>query len=61
MEFLHGILAVCKFIFGVGALLTLLGIGAILLWFFLRFLAQRCGTGRTAARDSLLRKFLLDP
>lgn len=33
MELLHGIFEICKFFFGLGALVALLGIGFLMLWF----------------------------
>ena len=40
MEVLHVIFVVFKFIFGLGALAALLGIGVGLLWFVLHLLAR---------------------
>lgn len=33
MNVLHAIFGVCKFIFGLGALFGLLGVGLVMLWF----------------------------
>jgi hypothetical protein len=40
MEFLHNSFTVFKFLFGLGALCTLIGLGLVLGWFCLRFLVQ---------------------
>lgn len=61
MGFLHDVFAVCKFFFGLGALVLLLGIGLVLLWFCLRFLVQRLLAGQPPERSPLLRKLFLEP
>jgi hypothetical protein len=61
MGILHAVFAVFKFFFGLGALVTLMGIGIILLWFCLRFLVQRTSTGQPAERSPLLRQLFLEP
>jgi len=40
MSVLHGIFGVFKFIFGLGALLALVGIGVMLLWFILHLIVR---------------------
>jgi uncharacterized membrane protein len=61
MGFLQSVFAVCKFFFGLGALLTLIGIGLLLLWYCLRFLVQRLLSGQPPERNPLLRKLFLEP
>jgi hypothetical protein len=61
MAFFQSMFAFFKFLFGLGALLTLLGIGALLLWFCLRSLAQRLLAGQPAHHYPLVRKFFLEP
>jgi hypothetical protein len=61
MGFLQSIVAVCKFVFGLGALLTLVGIGLLLLWYCLRVRALRLLAGQPPERSSFLRKLFLEP
>jgi hypothetical protein len=61
MEVLHSLFAVLKFFFGLGALVTLLGMGLLLLWFCLRFLVQRKLARQPRERGPALRKFFLEP
>jgi hypothetical protein len=60
MEFLHGVFAVIKFIFGLGALATLIGIGLVLLWFALRLLVHAALRNQPADHCPRLRKFFLE-
>jgi hypothetical protein len=60
MEFLHGVFAVIKFIFGLGALVTLMGIGLVFLWFALRLLARAALRKQPADHCPHLRKFFLE-
>ncbi|GIX48682.1 MAG: hypothetical protein KatS3mg131_2893 [Candidatus Tectimicrobiota bacterium] len=61
MEALHTLFAVCKFLFGLGALGMLLAIGAGLLWFALRALILPLLRAQPAPRFGLLRKLFLEP
>jgi hypothetical protein len=60
MEFLHGVFTVIKFIFGLGALGTLIGIGLVLLWFALRLLVHTVLRHQPADYCPRLRKFFLE-
>ena len=61
MEFLHGVFTVLKFLFGLGALGALLGIGLVLLWYVLRFIVRMTLQDQPADRCLLLRKLFLEP
>jgi hypothetical protein len=56
----HDVFSVFKFLFGLGALFALLGIGAVLLWFALRLVVQRLLIGQPAERYAGLRKLFLE-
>lgn len=60
MEFLHAIFAVLKFLFGLGALGGLLGIGFLLLWYLLRCILKGVLHGQPAERWGGLRKLFLE-
>jgi hypothetical protein len=60
MGFWHEVFSVFKFFFGLGALFTLLGIGAVLLWFALRLAVQRLLIRQPADRYAGLRKLFLE-
>jgi hypothetical protein len=61
MDFLHGVFSVFKFIFGLGALGTLIAVGVMLLWFLLRFIVRLALAGQPADTSPLLRKLFLEP
>lgn len=61
LTLLQEIFSVIKFIFGLGALLGLCGIGLIVLWYVLRALTQALLRGQPADHSaSLLRRLFLD-
>jgi hypothetical protein len=60
MEFLSAVFAVSKFLFGLGALCVLIGIGFICLWFLLRLLVRRLLIGQATERYPQLRKLFLE-
>ena len=59
-EALHDAFVVLKVLFGLGALLTLLAIGLVLLWFIGRAFAVRALSVRPADRHRALRKLFLE-
>ena len=60
LEALHDAFVVLKWLFGFGALLALLGIGLVLLWFAARAVVVRALRNRSADRFPFLRKLFLD-
>ena len=60
LEALHDVFVVLKWLFGFGALMTLLGIGLALLWFAARAGVARALRHRPADRFPVLRKLFLD-
>ena len=60
MGVLHEVFSVFKFLFGLGALFALLGIGAALAWFALRLMVQGLLQGQPAERYPGLRKLFLE-
>ena len=60
MEVLHVIFGVFKFIMGLGALATLLGIGVGLLWFVLHVLVRLGLRHQPPDRYPLLRQLFLE-
>jgi uncharacterized membrane protein len=60
LEFLYDVFTVIKFFFGLGALVSLMGIGLVLLWYFLRAVVGYALRGRPADRYVPLRKLFLD-
>lgn len=60
MEFLHGVFTVIKFILGLGALATLLGIGLVLLWFALRLIVHFALRHQPPDRCPRLRQLFLE-
>ena len=59
-EALHNVFIVLKVLFGLGALLTLLAIGLVLLWFVGRVVASRTLRSLPADRHPVLRKLFLE-
>lgn len=59
MGFLHGIVVVFKFIFGLGALGGLVVIGLALLWYVLHIMVRLALEGQPAEQGSMLRKLFL--
>ncbi len=57
---LHTIFVVFKFFFGLGALATLLGVGAGLVWFSLHFLVRVGLRHQPSDRFPLLRQLFLE-
>lgn len=60
MDVLHVILGVFKFILGLGALATLLGIGVGLLWFVLHILVRLGLRNQPSHRFPRLRQIFLE-
>ena len=60
LEALHDVFVVLKWLFGLGALMTLLGIGLVLLWFIARAVVVRALRHQAADRFSVLRKLFLE-
>ena len=60
LEALHDVFVVLKWLFGFGALMTLLGIGLVLLWFIARAVVVRALRNRAADRFPVLRKLFLE-
>jgi len=60
LEALHDAFVVLKWLFGLGALMTLLGIGLVLLWFIARAVVVRALRHQAADRFSVLRKLFLE-
>ena len=56
----YDVFTLMKFCFGFGALLSLMGIGLLLLWFFLRVIVGYTLRGQPAGRYLPLRKLILD-
>ena len=57
---LHDVFVVLKWLFGFGALMALLGIGLVLLWFAARAVVARALRNQSAERFSVLRKLFLE-
>ena len=60
LGFLYDVFKVIKFFFGLGALVGLMGIGLLFLWFFLRAVVVHAFRRQSADRYILLRKLFLD-
>jgi hypothetical protein len=60
LGFLADIFRIMKFLFGLGALFGLIGIGLVLLWFALRALVGYALRAQPADRCLALRKLFLD-
>ena len=60
LELLSAIFRIITFLFGLGALLGLIGIGLVLLWFALRVLVWYGLRAQPADRYLTLRKLFLD-
>ena len=60
VEALHNVFVVLKWLFGFGALMTLLGIGLALLWFAARAIVVRVLRNQAADRFPVLRKLFLE-
>ena len=60
LEALHDVFVVLKWFFGFGALMTLLGIGAVLLWFAARAVVVRALRNQSADRFPVLLKLFLE-
>jgi hypothetical protein len=60
VAFLHDVFAIVKFLFGLGALFALLGIGLLFLWFLMRAIVGYALRGQPAHRYPYLRKFFLE-
>ena len=57
---LHDVFVVLKWLFGFGALLMLLGIGLVLLWFTAHAVVVRILRNQPADRFAVLRKLFLE-
>ena len=60
LGFLYDVFKVIKFLFGLGALVGLIGIGLGLLWFALRVVVRYALRGQPIDRYVPLRKLFLD-
>jgi len=60
LGFLSDVFRIMKFLFGLGALFALIGIGLVLLWFALRTLVGYALRAQPADRYLALRKLFLD-
>ena len=60
MEAWHDAFVVLKWLFGLGALMTLLGISLVLLWFIARAVVVRVLRHQAADRFAVLRKLFLE-
>jgi hypothetical protein len=60
MSVLHGIFVAFKFIFGLGALLALMGIGVMLLWFALHLIVRFSLRNQPVDRGLWLRQLFLE-
>ncbi len=60
LSVLHSVLVVFKFIFGLGALLTLLGSGALLTWFALHLIVRFALRHQPADHSRWLRQLFLE-
>jgi hypothetical protein len=60
LEFLSNVFTVIKFFFGLGALVGLMGIGLVFLWFALRVVVRYALRGQPVERYVPLRKLFLD-
>jgi uncharacterized membrane protein len=60
LEFLSDVFRIMKFFFGLGALLALLSIGLVLLWFALRVVIGYALRGQPVDHYVSLRKLFLD-
>ena len=60
LAFLYDVFTVVKFFLGLGALFSLIGIGLLFLWFFLRAIVVYALRGQPADRYVPLRKLFLD-
>jgi hypothetical protein len=61
MAFWYNAFAVFKFMFGLGALCTLIGLELVLGWFFIRFLVKCVVLAQPANHCPRLRKLFLEP
>lgn len=60
LGFLYDVFRVIKFFFGLGALVGLIGIGLVLLWFVWRVVVRGALRGQPVDRYVPLRKLFLD-
>ena len=60
LEFLYDVFTVIKFFFGLGALVGLLGIGLVFLWFAVRAVVRYALREQPVERYVPLRKLFLD-
>jgi hypothetical protein len=60
LAFLYDVFTVIKFFFGLGALFTLIGMGLLFCWFFLRAIAGYALRHQPADRCVPLRKLFLE-
>ena len=60
LGFLSNVFTVIKFFFGLGALVGLMSIGLVLLWFALRVVVRYALRGQPVERYVPLRKLFLD-
>ena len=60
LGFLYDVFKVMKFFFGLGALVGLIGIGLVLLWFAWRVVVRYALRGQSVDRYIPLRKLFLD-
>jgi len=60
LGFLYEVFTVVKFFFGLGALVGLIGLGLVFLWFALRVVVRYALCGQPVDRYVLLQKLFLD-
>ena len=60
LEALRDVFVVLKWLFGLGALMTLLAIGLLLLWFAARAVVVRTLRNQAVDRFAILRKLFLE-
>lgn len=60
LEAWHDVFVVLKLLFGLGALMTLLAISLVLLWFIARAIVVRALRSRSADRHPVLRKLFIE-
>jgi hypothetical protein len=60
MGVLHGIFEICKFVFGLGALFGLLGVGFMMLWFLGHVVVQLALRNQPSEYCAGLRKLFLE-
>lgn len=60
MDVLHAIFGICKFVFGLGALFGLMGVGLVMLWFLGHVTLRLVLRNQPSERCAGLRKLFLE-